>query len=127
EPATAAPAPAGAASARVGTLSRTQPVHKLIPGEPSSLRDELAALHFDAIKIRTFRGALEQVLDPKHGAPTWLERLKRRSSEFSAATSALSSGEMVRVNWPALPPQIVIDEIRDWWNEQRSDWSRKVH
>ena len=32
-------------------------------GEAANLRDELASLHFDAIKIRTFRGALARVLD----------------------------------------------------------------
>ena len=38
----------------------------------ANLRDDLAALHFDAIKIRTFRGALRRVLDPQHGVPAYL-------------------------------------------------------
>ena len=41
-------------------------------GTRADLRDDLAALHFDAIKIRTFRGALRRVLDPQHGLPPYL-------------------------------------------------------
>ena len=41
---------------------------------PADLRDDLAALHFDAIKIRTFRGALRRVLDPaaRRCRPIWI-------------------------------------------------------
>ncbi|NUQ63953.1 MAG: GTPase domain-containing protein, partial [Pirellulales bacterium] len=46
------------------------------PAEPSSLRAELAAMHFDEIKIRTFRGALARVLDPDRGAPAYLATVR---------------------------------------------------
>ena len=54
-------------------------------GAPVDLRDELAALHFDAIKIRTFRGALKIVLDRERGVPGYLEEIRRAAGEFAAA------------------------------------------
>lgn len=97
------------------------------PGEPASLRDELAALHFDAIKIRTFRGALARVLCQQQGAPAYLARLRHASHEFAAAAAALSAAEMARVHWPALPAHLLVEEIRAWWDTARSPWSRQVH
>ncbi|MBX3413246.1 MAG: GTPase domain-containing protein [Pirellulales bacterium] len=96
-------------------------------GAPSSLRSDLASLHFDAIKIRTFRGALAEVLDPAHGAPAYLARIRQGAGEFSAAATALSAAEMARVQWPSLPIGIFVDEIRTWWDSHRSGWSRAVH
>ena len=92
----------------------------------SSLRRELAALHFDAIKIRTFRGALARVVDSR-GAPAYLERIRAAAAEFSAARDALSASEMARMAWPMLPPQVLVDEIRTWWDAGRSAWSRNIH
>ena len=45
------------------------------------LRDELASLHFDAIKIRTFRGAVGRVLDRRAARrPTWRRSAGRRAN-----------------------------------------------
>jgi hypothetical protein len=96
-------------------------------GEPSNLREDLASLHFDEIKIRTFRGALHSVLDPQQGAPSYLAEVRAASAEFAAAAEALSASEMARVSWPALPSRMLVDEIRTWWDESRSNWSRRVH
>lgn len=93
----------------------------------SNLRDDLAALHFDAIKIQTFRGALAQVLDPLHGLPAYLESIRTASREFSAAATALSATEMARVGWPSLPAGVLVDEIRHWWDDSRQEWSRRIH
>lgn len=95
--------------------------------EPSSLRDELAGLHFDAIKIRTFRGALSRVLDSGDGAAAHLEAVRGAAGEFSAATQALSAAEMARVAWPTLPPGVLVEEIRQWWDSGRTGWSRQIH
>jgi hypothetical protein len=93
----------------------------------SVLRDELAALHFDAIKIRTFRGALGRVLDPAQGAPAWLAHIRAASEQFAAAHRALSAAEIARVAWPSLPTGVLVDEIRQWWDVARSPWSRSIH
>lgn len=97
------------------------------PAEPASLREELAQLHFDAIKIRTFRGALARVLDRQHGAPAWLEQIRCRAADFDAARRTLGAGEMARVTWPTLPPSVLIEEIAAWWDASRRPWSRSVH
>ena len=99
-----------------------------IPNPPSAdLRADLAALHFDAIKIRTFRGALRRVLDPEHGLPAYLDSIRTAAGEFSTAASALSATEMARVGWPSLPAGVLVDEIRNWWDGSRQEWSRRIH
>ncbi len=97
------------------------------PGEPTSLRDELASLHFDTIKIRTLRGALTRVLDEQQGVGAYLRSIREVAAQFEAAADTLSSSEMARVAWPTLPASILVDEIRDWWDAERSEWSRQVH
>lgn len=94
---------------------------------PSSLREMLAHLHFDAIKIRTFRGAMARVLDDESGAQGYLRRIATASGDFSSAAAALSASEMARVQWPTLPAAVFVEEIRNWWDARRSEWSRRVH
>ncbi|MBN1909936.1 MAG: GTPase domain-containing protein [Pirellulales bacterium] len=106
---------------------RVGPDGQDLPGEASDLRRELGQLEFDTIKIRTFRGALARVLDPEQGAPSYLRAIRAASGEFAAAAEALSASEIARVAWPTLPPAILVDEIRDWWDADRADWSRRVH
>ena len=96
-------------------------------GEASDLRNDLASLHFDAIKIRTFRGALSRLADPKTGVAAYLASIREASEEFSTAVAALSAREMARVAWPPLPAAILVDEIRAWWDAERAEWSRRVH
>jgi hypothetical protein len=96
-------------------------------GSPVDLRGELAAMHFDAIKIRTFRGALRVVLDSERGVPGYLEKIRRTAGEFAAAANVLSAREMARVDWPTLPAGVLVEEIRSWWDGKRVPWSRRVH
>jgi hypothetical protein len=103
------------------------PTGQAPPAEASSLRDDLAALHFDKIKIRTFRGALARVLNPQNGAPAYLERIRFRAAEFASASQALAAADLARVTWPIVPPQLLVDEIRAWWDANRRPWSRRVH
>jgi len=97
------------------------------PKHPASLRDELAALHFDAIKIRTFRGALARVLDPERGLPAYLATVRAAAEQYEVAHRALTATEMARVAWPSLPAGVLVDEIRDWWDDARPPWSRNIH
>jgi hypothetical protein len=96
-------------------------------GQPVDLRGELAALHFDTIKIRTFRGALRIVLDGERGAPGYLEKIRRDAGDFASAADVLSAREMARVDWPALPSGVLVEEIRAWWDGTREPWSRRIH
>lgn len=97
------------------------------PESASTLRDDLAALHFDAIKIRTFRGAIARVLDDDRGAPSYLKSIRAAAGQFRGAAEALSTAEMARVQWPSLPAELLVDEIRHWWDAHRSPWSRNIH
>ncbi len=97
------------------------------PERPSSLRDELALLHFDTIKIRTFRGALRRVLDPEQGAGGYLALVRNAAEDFAAAAGALRANEMARVAWPTLPAGVLVEEIRQWWDASREPWSRAIH
>ncbi|OHB83768.1 MAG: hypothetical protein A2V98_23745 [Planctomycetes bacterium RBG_16_64_12] len=103
------------------------PDGRVPPETPSSLREELARLHFDAIKIRTFRGALARVLDSRQGAAAYLAAIRSAAGEFFQANQALSAAEMARVAWPTLPPGVLVDEIRKWWDAGRAGWSRSIH
>jgi hypothetical protein len=96
-------------------------------GEPASLQAELAQLHFDTIKVRTFRGALARLLDRETGVPAWLWQLRDAAGEFESASVALNAAEMANVAWPELPPRLLVDEIRSWWDDRRSGWTRKIH
>lgn len=96
-------------------------------GPPADLRRELAALHFDSIKLRTFRGAVRRLTDPDEGIPAYLGRIRFRAAEYLGAAQALSATEMARVAWPTLPARVLVDEIREWWDDHRSNFSRNVH
>jgi hypothetical protein len=95
--------------------------------QPAELRADLAALHFDAIKIRTFRGALSRVLDPQQGVGSYLAAVRAKAAEFALAAETLGHGEMARVAWPVLPTSVLVDEIRRWWDAERTPWSRQIH
>ncbi len=34
---------------------------------------------------------------------------------------------MARVAWPGLPTSVLVDEMQQWWDADRSAWSRRVH
>ncbi|MDY0170562.1 MAG: GTPase [Thermoguttaceae bacterium] len=96
-------------------------------GEPADLREELAALHFDAVKVRTFRGALRRILDPEHGVGGYLHRLRMASGDYEASARALQASELARLAWPTLPAGVLVDEIRRWWHSTRRPWSKRIH
>jgi hypothetical protein len=97
------------------------------PQGPADLRAELTSLHFDAIKIRTLRGALSGVLEPNTGAWSYLGRVRDASGGFAEAARSLGATEMARIRWPTLPTALLMEEIRQWWDVNRSPWSRNVN
>jgi 50S ribosome-binding GTPase len=118
---------------RTAAESRNLPIYSVgnngdrEPEPAGNLREQLAAFHFDAIKIRTFRGALGCVLDEGSGLPAYLASLRKASGEFAAAAETLSASDMARVVWPNLPAGVLVNEIRAWWDSGRSTWSQKIH
>ncbi len=97
-------------------------------GSPHDLREDLSQLHFSAIKFRTLRGSLRQLIDPQQGIPAYLSELQIRSGEFRSAADLLTSRQLARIsNWPAIPNRLLVNEIRNWWRSQRQGWTKSVH
>ena len=67
------------------------------------------------------------MLDPEDGLPAYLDSIRSAADEFSSAAAALSTTEMARIGWPMLPAGVLVDEIRDWWDDSRQAWSRRIH
>ena len=91
------------------------------------LREDLSALRFGEIKLRTLRSALELILNSE-GVPHYLQRVKDRSAEFRSASELLSTHKLAEIdNWPMLRNGLIVEKIRSWWQGQREGWSAKVH
>ena len=100
----------------------------ITPHEACSLKDDLSALHFREIKLRTLRGSLRTVLNPQTGLPAYLSEIERRSAEFQSASELLSTHQLAESkDWPPVPNSVVVQEIRFWWQHQREGWTKKVH
>jgi hypothetical protein len=92
------------------------------------LRADLSELHFASIKFRTLRGSLRQLVDPQQGIPAYLSEIQLRSHEFRSAAELLTSRQLARIsNWPAIPNRLLVQEIRNWWRNQRQGWTKSVH
>lgn len=91
------------------------------------LREDLSALHFGEIKLRTLRGSLDVVTGPA-GVPAWLDEIRHRSEQYRTAAELLSAHKLAEIDdWPALPGPVLVQAIRGWWQAQRSGWSATVH
>ena len=101
--------------------------HPPLLREPISLTKALSELHFDEIKAQTLAGAIRQLYDPESGMETYLNRIRRTAQMFGEAQKSLGSVEEATIDWPGLPNQVLIAEMRSWWNERRPDWSQKIH
>lgn len=96
--------------------------------QPHDLREDLSQLHFSAIKFRTLRGSLRQLVDQDAGIPNYLAELQGRSNEFRTAAELLTSRQLARIsNWPTIPNRLLVNEIRQWWRGQREGWTKSVH
>jgi hypothetical protein len=84
-------------------------------------------MQFDAIKVRTFRGSLRTLADPQRGIPAYLREVRAAAESFTAAAAVLSAHELTRIDWPALPAGVLVEEIRAWWDTARRPWSRRIH
>jgi hypothetical protein len=96
--------------------------------EPRNLLHDLSRLRFPEIKLRTLRGSLRELLDKERGLPAWLDEISRRSADFRAAAELLSAHQLAEIDdWPPVPNQVLVTEIREWWAAQREGWSAAVH
>ncbi|MDD3468977.1 MAG: 50S ribosome-binding GTPase [Thermoguttaceae bacterium] len=105
----------------------SKPISRFSQPEPASLQVDLSELRFDAIRIRTFRGAIRRMVDPREGAGEWLAKLRSSSERYQRAVQTLEAEQLVRVDWPNLPPDAVSSEIWRWWDLSRPIWVQRVH
>jgi hypothetical protein len=91
------------------------------------LREDLSALRFGEIKLRTLRSALELILNAE-GVAGYLQQVRSRSGEFRSAAELLSTHKLAEIDsWPMLRNGLIVEKIRMWWQGQREGWSAKVH
>jgi hypothetical protein len=95
---------------------------------PHSLLEDLSQFKFAEVKLRTLRGSLREIVDPARGVPAYLREISARADEFRSAAELLSAHQLAEVDdWPAVPNNLLVAEIRRWWADQREGWSAKVH
>lgn len=98
------------------------------PQNPEPLSRALSELHFDTIKLRTLNGALQHLLSPGTGAPSYLSEIRKEAGSYAQALKLLSAQELAHLDrWPLPPNAPLIAEIRKWWSKHRTGWSRSVH
>ncbi len=103
------------------------PFYPLSPGATTP-RDDLAELHFDEIKIRSFRGSLRGVLDLREGVPAYLALVERRAGEYREARDLLFDRLRLQIDdLPQLPKRLVWDEIWHWLERRRTRFDRAVN
>ena len=93
----------------------------------AALSTMLSELHFAEVKLRTLRGAVGQVADPRAGVPAWLADVEERAGSFSRAGSHLLE-QLVdsRETWPPVPAAALVGEIKAWWRDRRTGVTRSV-
>jgi hypothetical protein len=111
---------------RVAARESQLTFHSLSTGATEP-RSDLAKLRFTEIKLRSLRGALRQMLEPRDGLPAYLHELKCRALENSEARDAICRAVQIKMDAPELPGHIVADEIWRWLEPRRTRFDRAVH
>lgn len=102
----------------------------LLPFSPDATnpRQDLAQLQFDAIKIRSFRGSLREVLDSSKGLPAYLASIDQRAKDYARVREGLCRMHYSdRLDLPPFPPRLLMNEIWSWLAPRRTRFDRIVH
>ncbi|MCR9202456.1 MAG: 50S ribosome-binding GTPase [Planctomycetaceae bacterium] len=92
------------------------------------LKADLSQLKFKEIRLRTLRGSLKEVLDPRSGLPAYLKSLQIASKDLAATSEKLSSEAVLKIrDWPTPHNSTFVEEIRDWWKSRQQGWAKKVN
>jgi hypothetical protein len=109
------------------SAARTPSTDARVP-TTNSLKEDLSALRFREIKLRTLRGSLRAVLDAETGLPAYLTEVERRAAEFQTVSELLSTHQLAENDeWPPVPNPVIVQEVRLWWQQQRAGLTKKVH
>lgn len=96
-------------------------------GRPVDWSEHLGRLHYDTIKVRALRGALMRILDPEHGLPGYLGKIRQESAAFASAMQVLAKVTTSPNDWPRLPAPLIAHEVEQWWRKHRGRWSALIH
>ncbi|TXT21063.1 MAG: hypothetical protein FD138_4112, partial [Planctomycetota bacterium] len=111
-----------------GTGEQVPSLTLRVTGETRNLKEDISALHFREIKLRTLRGSLRSVLNAESGLPAYLAEVERRSAEFQTATELLSTHQLAdNSDWPPMSNSVIVQEVRLWWQQQREGWTKTIH
>ncbi|MCA8989641.1 MAG: GTPase domain-containing protein, partial [Planctomycetaceae bacterium] len=106
----------------------TEPNEVQHDDQARNLMQDLSQLRFDEIKLKSLSGALATLKDHESGIPSFLENIRSQARIHADAQERLTSRmQDLAVSWPVLPNRIVIQEIRNWWKENRTGWQASVH
>ncbi len=95
---------------------------------PRNLMTDLTSLRFGEIKLKTLAGSLHRVIDRNQGVPHWLDEIRGLSAQYHRATELLAANKLAEVaDWPTIPSTLLVQEVREWWGQQRQGWSARVH
>lgn len=116
---------------RLPFFERAWPVTEDAPATtthgPRRLHEDLSALRFGEIKLRTLGRSLQLLLEP-FAVEGYLNEVRSRSQEFQTAGELLSTHKLAEVeNWPSVPNSLLVYKVRLWWQSQRSGWSGAIH
>ncbi|MEP3482225.1 MAG: GTPase [Fuerstiella sp.] len=93
-----------------------------------NLKEDLSALKFREIRLRTLRGSLLRVLQDDDGAETWLKSLKLSSKELTESFDQLSQETVLRIrDWPSASNSLFVEEIRGWWKVRQHGWAKRIN
>ena len=113
-------APHDFAAAEAGRIALHPLPDLAADGAATGLADRLARCDFDRIKRRAMEGALAVVLDPVRGLPAWLDAVDGAAAGWRDAQGLLEREGRVRVELPAVPREIVWEEVWAWLEPRRS-------
>ena len=91
------------------------------------LGEDLSSLRFGEIKLQTL-GQPIRLLCEGDGVSAWLNEIRDRSGEFAKAAELLATHKLAEIEgWPTVPNSVIVESVRDWWQQHREGWSAKVH
>jgi hypothetical protein len=97
-------------------------------GSADALRRAICERHFDAIKLRTVRGAVARLTHPLDGCPAWIDQLVATSERYAEAARQLAADSLLRDDhWPLPPGGELVTGVRTWWAAHRQGLTRTLH
>lgn len=121
-------APWDADAAMAGRI-RFHSMAEAVPSEPlegADIVERLVRSDFDRIKRVAMAGALEVVVDPRHGVGAWFSSIENRGIQWKEARHLLEAEARVDAQLPSAPREVVWNEFWEWLEPHRSRFDLAV-